>query len=341
MPTTIQNKYNLIEAPTSNFRLRDTTIITYSWSSYSSHGICGHNFEAFELAFQRSNSIFLIPDTLEIANRIIEALYSKYENRFVNELLDTKRIYFGKPKIVTADKIILCDGQMPTNVLLNCENLEMILCGRHFWWLEIGTKKSLLSNFMGKNLTIKFDDRLNYNIESIKRFNFNLDNKYKIEFEHYIKYIDFNLYKKKKSIKHKNRNYLVYATGNCRDLFEADLIYGSNTIQEIKDLIVDRPETNIFFVGLNREKNSEEKIETIKSILKSNVKIVYEDELPVDDLFDLFDTYIYTPTAKNWDCSSRLIPECFYYNKNILFTKTVQENMNVALRVRYQDYTIG
>lgn len=335
------NKYNLIEASSINFNVKEYNIITYSWSGSSSHGICGHNFEAFELTIQRKDSIFLIPDNIEVANRIIEVFYSKYQSNFVDELIDSKRIYFGKPKIVTSNQITLCDGQMPTNVLLNCKTLEMILCGKDLWWLKSKSKKSMITNFIGKDIIIKHDKRLGYDIESIEEFNSNNKNCFNISFEHYIKVINFNLYKTINSITSQQRNYLVYTTGNCRDLFEADEVYKSNTILEIKEVIIDIPETTIYFVGLNREKNTNGKfLEAIKLYLNCNVKIIYEDELPADNLFEIFDTYIYTPTAKNWDCSSRLIPECFYFNKGILFTKTVIDNINdnIALKVRYEDY---
>ena len=58
-----------------------------------------------------------------------------------------------------------------------------------------------------------------------------------------------------------------------------------------------------------------------------SVRIVYEDQLPLKDIFSLFDTYIYTPTPKSWDCSSRFIPECKFYKKAIKLTKFAEHQL--------------
>ena len=41
--------------------------------------------------------------------------------------------------------------------------------------------------------------------------------------------------------------------------------------------------------------------------------------LPVADLFEKFDTYIYTPTARRFDCSPRFIAECAWYGKQVIY----------------------
>ena len=38
---------------------------------------------------------------------------------------------------------------------------------------------------------------------------------------------------------------------------------------------------------------------------------------PLPDFFDQFDTYIYTPVHRKFDCSPRLVTECFLQNKKI------------------------
>ena len=42
-------------------------------------------------------------------------------------------------------------------------------------------------------------------------------------------------------------------------------------------------------------------------------------QAPVKNLFEKFDTYIYTPIQRQFDCSPRLLTESFYYNKKIIF----------------------
>jgi hypothetical protein len=40
---------------------------------------------------------------------------------------------------------------------------------------------------------------------------------------------------------------------------------------------------------------------------------------PIKNLFDKFVTYVYTGPKHKFDCSNRLIKECHYFNKNIIF----------------------
>lgn len=47
---------------------------------------------------------------------------------------------------------------------------------------------------------------------------------------------------------------------------------------------------------------------------------------PMRDLFKQFKTYIYTPTKFMFDCSSRLIVECKYYNKIVVYALPDQDN---------------
>lgn len=38
-------------------------------------------------------------------------------------------------------------------------------------------------------------------------------------------------------------------------------------------------------------------------------------EAPVEDFFSKFGTYIYLPVARHFDCSPRLVAECFFHEK--------------------------
>lgn len=40
---------------------------------------------------------------------------------------------------------------------------------------------------------------------------------------------------------------------------------------------------------------------------------------PVKNLFDKFGTYVYTPVPRKFDCSSRFIAECKFYNKEVIY----------------------
>lgn len=113
---------------------------------------------------------------------------------------------------------------------------------------------------------------------------------------HYVKKILFSKYKKisKKSV---NVN-LLYGTASCRNI----------SIEMYKDLLETYPEDFICLTNkVNRPKNLPERLKFL--------------EMPVSNLFEKFDTYIYTPVAQRFDCSPRFIAECKFYNKRVIFHK--------------------
>ena len=55
---------------------------------------------------------------------------------------------------------------------------------------------------------------------------------------------------------------------------------------------------------------------------------------PVENLFDKFDTYIYTPINRKFDCSPRLVTECFFHHKYVF--KQLDYN-DIGLETRYTD----
>lgn len=61
---------------------------------------------------------------------------------------------------------------------------------------------------------------------------------------------------------------------------------------------------------------------------------VIQVEAPLDDLFNRFDTYIYTPVNRKFDCSPRLITECFMQNKKVF---KQLDYYDIGLETRYND----
>jgi len=54
---------------------------------------------------------------------------------------------------------------------------------------------------------------------------------------------------------------------------------------------------------------------------------------PIDNLFAKFKTYLVTPTRRKFDCSPRLIKECQYFDKEILFLN----QPDYSTYIRYKD----
>lgn len=100
------------------------------------------------------------------------------------------------------------------------------------------------------------------------------------------------LFHKLKTLKKIENNFLVYATKNCR------------SVSDFKPL--SKYSDNIIVIT-----NEENKL--------SNMKGFSFLIPPVEDLFEKFSTYIYTPIERKWDCSPRFIAECKYYQKKVIF----------------------
>jgi hypothetical protein len=64
------------------------------------------------------------------------------------------------------------------------------------------------------------------------------------------------------------------------------------------------------------------------------IENVEQTEAPVENLFDKFDTYIYTPINRKFDCSPRLVTECFMHNKKVF---KELDYYDIGLETRYND----
>jgi len=58
---------------------------------------------------------------------------------------------------------------------------------------------------------------------------------------------------------------------------------------------------------------------------------------PVDNIFEQFNTYVYTPVSRKWDCSPRFIAECKYYGKKVIYHDIDYWEEDHGLRVRKWD----
>lgn len=64
------------------------------------------------------------------------------------------------------------------------------------------------------------------------------------------------------------------------------------------------------------------------------IKNVIQVEAPLEDFFNKFDTYIYTPVNRKFDCSPRLVTECFMQGKKVF---KELDYYDVGLETRYND----
>jgi len=81
-----------------------------------------------------------------------------------------------------------------------------------------------------------------------------------------------------------------------------------------------------------------------KSLLDSFPQITFP-EMPVEDIFTKFGTYIYTPTGeglarRKFDCSPRFIAECAYYGKKVIYHNIDEEYLSIDTGLKWRRYDI-
>jgi hypothetical protein len=118
------------------------------------------------------------------------------------------------------------------------------------------------------------------------------------------------LFDKLKVINSSKDQMLVYATKNCRNL------------DDYQDL---RQYSDKLLVITNEE-NKPEPADGFEFVTP-----------PIENLFEQFTTYIYTPVIRQWDCSPRFIAECKYYGKDVIFHNINYWDTDNGLRVRQWD----
>jgi hypothetical protein len=109
-----------------------------------------------------------------------------------------------------------------------------------------------------------------------------------------VKKILWNRYKQPNKIK--TNTALFYLTTNMRKL----------PIETINSIIKE--------TGYERYIIITNDVSLYDSINNEKVKII---KGPVKNIFEMFDTYIYTPTSQKTDCSPRFIVECAVFQKSV------------------------
>lgn len=128
---------------------------------------------------------------------------------------------------------------------------------------------------------------------------------------HYVKKINFDYYKKIKKSKHRT---LLYLTSNCRMISEQEMLRIRKKYPGMRFLIISDVDKPYFHFD--------------------NAEFRY---VPVDNLFEEFDTYMYTEVkdACHGDCSPRFIAECKFYEKEVIY-----ENLTSSPGLEIRKYDI-
>ena len=153
-----------------------------------------------------------------------------------------------------------------------------------------------------------------------------------------------------------NFDYFHKAFDNVYLLQDYD-VYGKEGIDYYKKILFDRlivppngkDNTAMLYLTSNcRGIPQSEVNELVKGyddyVVLTNTPEAYNNshEVPVDNLWELFDTYIYTSIPKQWDCSSRFIKECEYFGRDVVYAIDYEDKaLNVRINNSIQDVTLN
>lgn len=274
-----------------------------TWSGDTNHGISGHLYEIIEY-YQLLKNYFKTGILIceDLSWDIIEkAIHTKYNLNF-DEIENIKKniTFANRPKYVTGKNILFVDGGFTRTML----RYGVALLFDNIFSFRC-SNKDFHYNLPYKNVILLQDDRV-YNDQ---------DNKISINYK---KKIKFNIFKDIK--KPLTKAALLYITSNCRKLCDDSII---DIIAQYK---FDK------YVILSNDKKYKKKFKPFKNIDLPT--------MPVKNIFERFNTYIYTPTENNFDCSPRFIAECNFYNKNVLYHDIDDNYLEIDTGLKYRKYDI-
>jgi hypothetical protein len=257
--------------------------LVFATSFETMHGVTGHIFEMIEYCFvcRRNgiNAAMALLDGTDV-NLLIGLLTSKYN--FNNEEvadLTANIIVFTQPKIILANNMCIVDGSPRFgSCTIYADNVFLLRC----YDGEL--------DFFSNNKTIKRTHLLQDFSMYTERYE-HLD----IEVVDYNKKLLWDRYYTPKSVK--TNTAMFYMMNRCKarppDEVESYMVKHSFDYYLI---ITDVPQR-------------------YQHLASDQVLI---EQVPIINLFERFDTYIYTPVTKV-DCSPRFMVECAVFGKDIIY----------------------
>ena len=258
--------------------------LVFTTSFECQHGVSGHLYELIDYYYISSingiNSCILLTDRTS-KDLFLTAVKDKY-NFTEDEFVKIQEDTFecAVPKIVMANNVCVVDGSWR---FLSCvfytENMFLLRCSEDDF-SSFHNHKTIKHAHVMQDFKLYPERYDNINIKVID----------------YVKKILWSKYHHPQLIK--TNTALLYLTTNCRALSINDLKNVLSKYQFDKYLVLTN-EPHIY--------------ETIAS---DNVIVA---QAPIKNIFENFDTYIYTATPDKGDCSPRFIVECAVYGKEVIY----------------------
>lgn len=275
--------------------------LVFTTSFENTHGVSGHLYEMIDYFYATTQagikSAILLTDGS--TKQLIEtALRGKYDfDEYEINYYLKNTFECPEPKIIIAPQLCVVDGAPRFgNCVIYTENIWLFRCS----WKEYDyfhNHKTIKKTHLLQDFQV-YDERYsNLNIEVID----------------YTKKLLWSRFIKPKSTT--SNTSLLYLTTNCRSL-------EPENVQQI----INKGFSEKYILATNN-------VEKYKN-LESNILSVHS--VPILNILETFDTYIYTPTPKKFDCSSRFIVECSLYNKKIIYDIDYEDKGLLARRKAIQ-----
>lgn len=278
-----------------------------SWEPERPHGICGHIYEMIEYAMILSETMqvgMLFGDSVTSVSQLTSIINNKYNlEQEVVDNLISNTIFADNPKYVIGSNILLVDGG-----LRRFQEYGVKLVFNNIICFKCSYMDTIYDRCY-KNVTLLQDNRVYADVTP-------QDCDIAIQ---YVKKILFDKLKKPNSPD--SPAHLLYLTKNCREL----------DIDTVRELVMSTD--NQYLLATND-------IDRYSSLNSDRINVV---PVPLDNIFEQFSTYVYTPTFKTWDGSPRFPAECKYFDREVEFYDIDDQYLNKdrGLYYRMKDIESG
>jgi hypothetical protein len=256
--------------------------LIFTTSFFYKHGVSGHMYEMIDYytvcKTAGINCAILLADGTT-TEEFQRAVFDKYDfDEVEKEELKRNTIECHQPKIIMANNICLVDGSWRVlSCTIYADNAFLLRCSEPDFTYWANSKSVKRSHIM-QDFKLYPERFEHLNIECVN----------------YVKKILWDRYRKPNLTT--TNTAMLYLTTNCRAI----------DVEQVKTIINSGKYDNYLILSNDPT--------IYKSLESANVTV---EQAPIKNIFERFDTYIYTATELQSDCSPRFIVECALYGKSI------------------------
>lgn len=258
--------------------------LVFTTSFFYTHGVSGHLYELIDYYYictiSGINCAIILADGVT-KETFKTAVTDKYS--FTEcELANilANTVECHQPKIIMTNNICIVDGSWRVlGCTIYADNAFLLRCSEDDF-TYFHNSKSIQRTHLMQDFKL-YPERFE-----------DLD----IDVVDYVKKILWGKYQVPKTVK--TNTAMLYLTTNCRAL----------SVSDVKR-IIDKQICQKYLIVTNNTS-------LYKDLESNTVRVV---AAPVKDIFEQFDTYVYTPTDLQKDCSPRFIVECAVFGKEVVY----------------------